>query len=95
MHTEHEFENIIEKELLQLSGYEQGNAKNYDPETALFPTEIINFIQQTQPEAWKYLVKASANESEKIIIDSLTKELKSRGILDVLRHGFKCYGKTF
>ena len=95
MHKEQEFENIIEKELLQFSGYEQGNAKNYDPETALFPTEIINFIQQTQPKQWQQLAKTSPNDAQKIIIDSLTKELKSRGMLDVLRNGFKCYGKTF
>ncbi|MEA5536116.1 type I restriction endonuclease subunit R [Crocosphaera sp. XPORK-15E] len=95
MHKENEFENIIEKELLQLSGYEKGNAKNYDPETALFPTEIINFIKETQPKQWQYLANTSPNDAQKIIIDSLTKELKSRGMLDVLRNGFKCYGKTF
>ena len=95
MHKEQEFENIIEKELLQFSGYEQGNAKNYDSETALFPTEIINFIQQTQLTKWEQLAKTSPNDAQKIIIDSLTKELKSRGMLDVLRNGFKCYGKTF
>ena len=27
------------------------------------------------------------------VIDSLTKELASKGALGVLRHGFKCYGK--
>ncbi|MGL6137072.1 MAG: type I restriction endonuclease subunit R [Planktothrix sp.] len=95
MHTEAEFENIIEKELLQFSGYQQGNAKKYDPETALFPSEIINFIQETQPKQWQHLSKTSPTDAQKIIIDSLTKELKSRGMLDILRNGFKCYGKTF
>ncbi|MDD1415616.1 hypothetical protein MEN41_13545 [Dolichospermum sp. ST_con] len=50
MHTEINFENIIEKELIQYSGYEKGNVTNYDPETALFLTEIIKFIQETQPK---------------------------------------------
>lgn len=95
MYTEAEFENIIEKELLQLSGYQQGNAKKYDPETALFPSEIINFIQETQPKQWQHLAKTSPADAQKIIIDSLTKELKSRGMLDILRNGFKCYGKNF
>ena len=92
MHTEEKFENIIERELLQLSGYHQGNADGYEPETALFPTQIINFIQTTQPTQWQRL--ANNSDAQKIIIDSLTKELKSRGMLDVLRNGFKCYGKT-
>ncbi|MGL4499174.1 MAG: hypothetical protein ACRCU2_08940, partial [Planktothrix sp.] len=87
MHTEAEFENIIEKELLQFSGYQQGNAKKYDPETALFPSEIINFIQETQPKQWQHLSKTSPTDAQKIIIDSLTKELKSRGMLDILRNG--------
>ncbi|MDB9344636.1 type I restriction endonuclease [Nodularia spumigena CS-586/05] len=95
MHQEKDFEHIIEKELIQFSGYEQGNAKKYDSETALFPTEIIKFIQETQEKQWEQLAKTSPNDAEKIIIDSLTKELKSRGMLDVLRNGFKCYGKTF
>ncbi|MBD2493578.1 type I restriction endonuclease subunit R [Nostoc sp. FACHB-280] len=92
MHTEDKFEDIIERELLQISGYHQGKANEYDADTALFPSEIINFIQTTQPKQWERL--ASTSDAEKIIIDSLTKELKSRGMLDVLRNGFKCYGKT-
>jgi type I restriction enzyme R subunit len=94
MHTEDKFEDIIERELLQLSGYHQGNPGDYDPETALFPSEIINFIQTTQPKQWERLASTSPSDAQKIIIDSLTKELKSRGMLDVLRNGFKCYGKT-
>ncbi|MEH2004476.1 type I restriction endonuclease subunit R [Nostoc sp.] len=92
MHTEEKFEDIIERELLQLSGYHQGNAGGYNQENALFPTEIINFIQTTQPTQWQRL--ANNSDAQKIVIDSLTKELKSRGMLDVLRNGFKCYGKT-
>jgi type I restriction enzyme R subunit len=94
MHKETNFENIIEKELLDLCGYQKGNPSDYDPETALFPKEIINFIQTTQPKQWKNYAKTNPNDTEKIIIDSLTKELKSRGMLDILRNGFKCYGKT-
>ncbi|MFM7407228.1 MAG: hypothetical protein ACKO3K_11335 [Cuspidothrix sp.] len=55
MHTEKEFENTIERELLQHSGYHQSNPAEYDPETALFPTEIINFIQTTQEKQWQRL----------------------------------------
>jgi type I restriction enzyme R subunit len=93
MHKETNFENIIEKELLDLCGYQKGNPSDYDPETALFPTEIINFIQTTQPKQWKNYAKTNPNDTENIIIDSLSKELKSRGMLDILRNGFKCYGK--
>lgn len=93
MHEENKFEATIERELLE-SGYQKGNPTDYDKETALFPSEIINFIQTTQPKQWKNYLKTNPNDTQNIIIDSLTKELKSRGMLDVLRNGFKCYGKT-
>ncbi|MDB9540887.1 hypothetical protein NWP22_09965 [Anabaenopsis tanganyikae CS-531] len=85
MYKEKDFEQIIERELLDISGYHQGNPKDYDRETAFFPTQIINFIQTTQPKQWEYLANTSPSDVQKIIIDSLTKELKSRGMLDVLR----------
>jgi type I restriction enzyme, R subunit len=95
MHKEENFEDTIERELLTLSGYHQGNATDYIPETALFEREIINFIQATQPQQWQKFSSTSPDDAQKILITSLTKELKSRGMLDVLRNGFKCYGKTF
>ena len=95
MHEEDKFEDTIERELLQLSGYHQGNPTDYDPETALFPKEIINFIQTTQPKQWKNYAKTNPNDTQKNIIDSLSKELKSRGMLDILRNGFKCYRSSF
>ncbi|BAT53738.1 type I restriction-modification system R subunit [Nostoc sp. NIES-3756] len=94
MHTEDKFEDIIERELLQISGYHQGKANDYDADTALFPTEIINFIRTTQPKQWERLANTNPSDAQKIVITSLTSELKSRGMLDVLRNGFKCYGKT-
>jgi type I restriction enzyme, R subunit len=95
MYKEENFEDTIERELLERSGYHQGNATDYDPETALFTSEVINFIQTTQPKQWQKFSSTSPSDADKILITSLTKELKSRGMLDVLRNGFKCYGKTF
>jgi len=34
-------------------------------------------------------------QTEASVLESLGKELESKGTLHVLRHGFKCYGKTF
>lgn len=93
MHKEENFEDTIDRELQELSGYDKGNSDDYDPETALFPTEIIKFIQKTQPQVWSRLASTSGGDTQQNIIDSLVKELKSRGMLEVLRNGFKCYGK--
>ena len=93
MHKEENFEDTLDRELQELCGYTKGNSDDYDPETALFPKEIIAFIQETQPKAWSRLANTSGGNTEQNIIDSLVKELKSRGMLDVLRNGFKCYGR--
>lgn len=93
MHKEENFEDTLDRELQELCGYTKGNSDDYDPETALFPSEIIAFIKKTQPKTWSRLAKTSGGNTEQNIIASLTKELKSRGMLDVLRNGFKCYGK--
>ena len=93
MHKEENFEDTLDRELQELCGYEKGNSGDYDPETALFPKEIIGFIKETQPKTWSRLANTSGGNTEQNIIDSLVKELKSRGMLDVLRNGFKCYGK--
>ena len=93
MHKEENFEDTIDRELQELSSYDKGNSNDYDPEIALFPTEIIQFIQKTQPQVWSRLASTSGGDTQQNIIDSLVKELKSRGMLEVLRNGFKCYGK--
>lgn len=85
MHKEENFEDTIDRELQELSGYEKGNSDDYDPEIALFPTEIIQFIQKTQPQTWSRLASTSGGDTQQNIIDSLVKELKSRGMLEVLR----------
>lgn len=95
MYQEKHFEDTIEQELLTLCGYQKSDPKNYDPETALFPQEIIQFIQTTQPKKWQQIAKTSPEDAQKILLHNLTSELQSRGMLEVLRHGFKCYGKTF
>ncbi|MEB3311996.1 MAG: type I restriction endonuclease [Snowella sp.] len=95
MHLEINFEEIIEHELITDCGYHSGNSSDYDPENALFPSEIVNFIQNTQLKKWEKLSKTNPHNAETVLIDSLTKELKGRGMLDVLRNGFKCYGTKF
>src|SRR5689334_2908558 len=37
----------------------------------------------------------SLHYAEATLLDSLVKELASRGVLSILRHGFKCFGKTY
>lgn len=92
-HKERAFEAAIEHHLLNESGYMKADPKDFDRERALDPTVFIPFLQETQPEKWKALEQLHGTETANVVLDDLCKAMDSRGILDVIRHGFKCFGK--
>ena len=94
MHKEIDFENDIELALTAYGGYEKGDPKTYDPETALFPADVVAFVQRTQPKFWQRLTQLDADKAPAVLVDGLVKELAAKGALAVLRAGFKCVGKT-
>ena len=98
-HTEARLEDAILDHLTTQGGYvfvdynEEETKGRYDADKALDPKLAIGFIQQTQEKVWKSLQAIHGVETEKVVIDHLVKELSTRGMLKVLRQGFKCYGK--
>ena len=92
-HTEADFENAIEYGLVTHDRYRNGDPKAFDTATALFPDDVIGFIRDSQPARLTQLEGMLKDRTAATIIESLTKELASKGALGVLRHGFKCYGK--
>ena len=93
-HTERDFEHAIEFGLAERGGYAKGSPAEFSPESALFPAEVIAFLKESQPVRWAELEAMLKERTEPTVLDSLTKELQSKGALGVLRHGFKCYGKN-
>lgn len=93
-HTETDLERGIEYGLLQTKRYAKGDPKAYDAALALFPDDVIAFIRASQPVRLEQLEAMLKERTTATVLDSLTKELASKGTLGVLRHGFKCYGKT-
>jgi type I restriction enzyme R subunit len=74
--------------------YREGVAKDrYDKAQALDPVLVLGFIQTTQPKLWQSLEAIHGEETPKVVLDHLVKELETKGMLKVLRQGFKCYGK--
>jgi len=94
-HTERAFEAAIEHHLLTQAGYTKADPKDFDRERALDPTILIPFIQATQPTKWEALEKLHGPNTVTVVLDDLCKAMDTpgRGGLDVIRHGFKCYGK--
>lgn len=95
IHTEKTFETAIIECLVDQGGYIQGNADDYSVELGMFKTEVISFIQETQPEKWSKLETIHGADCPNRIIQRLYKELDLRGSLDVLRNGFVDYGIRF
>jgi len=93
LHNEIEFENDICADLAA-SGwlYTEGDAQGYDSTRALFPADVLAWVQATQPHAWETLSKNHGTSAEATLLDRLRKQLDDRGTLDVLRHGVELLG---
>lgn len=98
-HTEARLEDAIIDDLTARGGYvfvdynKGKTAGLYDKQRALDPTLVLGFIQSTQEKVWKSLEAIHGSETGKVVLDHLGKELETKGMLKVLRQGFKCYGK--
>jgi len=94
-HTETDFEKGIEAGLVGTGGYDKRAAAAFDESLALFPEDVTGFVKDSQPTKWRQLKALLRDKTGATLLDSLNKELEIKGSLHVLRHGFKCYGKTF
>ena len=94
-HTEHAFETAIEAGLTSSGGYETRKPGAYDEALALFPGDVTGFLSESQAAKWQALEGLLGPKTSATVLDTLSKELELKGTLHVLRHGFKCYGKTF
>ena len=93
--NEFAFESYVEQMLLGASGWTRGDRADWDVTRALFPSRVVAFLEATQPKLWGEMRKLHGDTLEALVVDTLVKELDLKGTLNVLRHGFKFYGKTF
>ena len=72
--------------------YADGEADGYDRAWALFPADVLAWVQATQPKAWDALAKDHGTHASETLLDRLRDQLDQRGTLDVLRHGIELLG---
>ena len=70
----------------------EGDAAGYDRSRALFPADVLAWVQATQPQAWEILVKNHGAQAGETLLARLRDQLDQRGTLDVLRHGVELLG---
>jgi len=83
-HREIAFEDAIELSLIASGGFQKGSAA-YDAALALYPDDVLAFVQATQAKTWKALTDLYGPGAGGALIDALVKELASKTALGVLR----------
>ena len=93
-YLEQDFEEHIEESLVS-SGYTSSDPSIYDKTLCLIPTQLIGFIQETQPKTLEKLELQFGTETETKLIKKVSTEIENRGVIDVLRKGIKTRGCEF
>ncbi len=71
--------------------YETGVSAQYDRKLALFPEDVLQWVQEAQPEAWAALTKAFGVRAGALLLDRLRQQMDTRGALEVLRGGLEMH----
>ena len=74
-HQEKHFEAYIVRKL-EAQGWKVGNTLQYDTERALYPDDLIGWLEATQPEKWAKLCKDNGERAREILMDRVAKALE-------------------
>ncbi len=92
IHNEYQFEMDVCDYLASQGWIYSKDDKGYDAERALFPEDLLGFIQDTQPKSWERLKSFHNGASQNTLLDRLVKVQETEGTLHALRKGFKATG---
>lgn len=68
------------------------NDAGYDRARALYPEDLIAWVEGTQPNAWEALRKNNGAAAEELLLTRVRDSIATRGTLDVIRHGLDMIG---
>ena len=93
LHTEINFEDEIGHYMADHGWHYSPSDDGYDRARALFPEDVIAWVQATQPAEWAAIEKNHGAAAPATLLDRLRASLdQQRGTLDVLRHGIELLG---
>ena len=90
-----DFEAHIEAALTSPAGGLTKGTDTYDCATALYKNTLLNFVQETQPKAWKKYTRLVTRNPEEAFIKAFNERCTKDGLLHVLRNGFDAVGARF
>lgn len=90
------FEEFIENYLVNQNNFiSRSSFEHYDKDLCLDKELVLRFVKDTQKEKWEELEEKHGDLIEKKFFKRLDSEIESRGVLEVLRNGFKDRGMKF
>ncbi|HEX8275684.1 MAG TPA: DEAD/DEAH box helicase family protein [Longimicrobiaceae bacterium] len=72
--------------------YAEGDAAKYDRARALFPEDVLAWVREAYPDAWKTLEKSHGARAGESLLSHVRDQLDKRGTLEVLRQGIDMLG---
>jgi type I restriction enzyme R subunit len=72
--------------------YDEGAAAHYDRKLALYPPDLIAWLQQSQNEAWSTYQQKNGSKAEANLLQRIREQLDQQGTLDLLRNGIEVMG---
>jgi len=90
------FESAIEIYLTEHDKYIKRDHTQFDRKLCIDTEIFCEFVKESQLREWEYLERIRKDKTSQVLINDLTRALDSdqEGCLSVLRHGYKCFGKT-
>lgn len=89
-HREKVLQDHLIDQLVSGEGYLHRDAKtDYDRALAMDRDLVVRFLSESQPEEWEKLTAHYSDSAEDTLFTQLTRALKERDLLDVLRQGLK------
>ena len=95
IYSETTFEKDIVNILISTDDYKEGLPIDFERDNAQMQNHLFKFIQESQPKEWEKFVTIHQDQAESKFLYRLNKEIESRGLLEVIRHGFTTHGVKF
>ena len=93
-HRERTFEDEVVAHLTA-HGWTLGDQKRYDKTLALYPDDVLGWLEETQPRALAKVAAPQGGTVADAVLARLAQELDRHGALRVLRRGFKHVSAQF
>ena len=86
------FQKVIKDYLIQENEYNESLNKDYNKELAIDTNCLFSFLESTQEKGMNKLKEIYKTNYKNKVLSNITENLRTRGSIDVLKHGVKDFG---